>query len=165
MQPRSGSSWGYRSRAWRNGPQQMAQEGLRGPASHVRHPHRLSWEEVVECDAGLGLSVSLHRQVPGSDPGLDRKPFPPLACDWRPWGSRRQPHHPPPLRGAPSPETNEHCARRLATSLYLSSAKYTLSQSSLLTPFTKIVQINVFTTLSKSSISFSLPKSKWFNRR
>ena len=152
---------GYRSRHGGMAPRRWPRRAFRGPPP--TSGTGLSLEEVVECDAGLGWSISLHRQVPGSVLGLNWKPFPLLVCDWRPWSSRRQPHHPP--RGAPSPETNEHCARRLARSLYLSSAKYTLSQSSLLTPFTKIVQINVFTTLSKSSISFSLPKSKWFNRR
>lgn len=28
---------GHRSRAWRKGPQEMAQGGLQGPAPHIRH--------------------------------------------------------------------------------------------------------------------------------
>ena len=39
--------------------------GPSGAASHIRHQLGLSWEEVVECIGGLGLSISLHRQVPG----------------------------------------------------------------------------------------------------
>lgn len=97
---------------------------------------------------GLGLEISFH-----------------LHLEWPSMVSKtgQNPH----ARGAPGamalypapppPETSTaHPPQRLTKSLYLSSAKYTLSQSSV-TPFTKIVQISVFTTLSKVLALFLSP--------
>lgn len=98
---------------------------------------------------GLGLEISFHSHHPSSrlwSPTLGRTPMPKVL-------PRAMALYP----AAPQPEkSTAHPPQRLTKSLYLSSAKYTLSQSSV-TPFTKIVQISVFTTLSKVLALFLSP--------
>lgn len=77
--PEAGGLPGAQEQGMEEGP---PGDGPGGP-SGARPPHQapagLSPEEVVECGAGLGLSISLHRQVPGSNLGLNWKPFPLLV--------------------------------------------------------------------------------------
>ena len=62
-------------------PNPLPRQDPHGAASHIQRLNGLSWEEAVEFQAGLELSVSLRRQVPGLDQGLDLKCFAFLAYD------------------------------------------------------------------------------------
>lgn len=107
------------------------------------------------CKPLWNCQLYLQTRVPGLDKGLHLKSFPSLARGSAeatgvavsglhrthpadsPCGVRRG--HGPVLRRHPHPRQALHPAQRLVKSLYLSSAKYTLSQSSG-APFTKIVK-------------------------